>query len=145
MPNYYKAVPKRFVGLIRTQGLDPRKAGQPGGATALAKTKVARDATDFDTNYTWLGTRSQAERYAESVFDGQDPIILKIVLSEGFARVAVDNCGDSGFGTRSLIPPAYLYFQTAKGDYWAHIATYTGPNAYVFGDDDAAVDDAEFD
>lgn len=141
MPIFYKAVPKRFINEIKTSGLDPTKAGQDGGATAMAIMQ-GRQPTAFDKNYTWLGDLDQAQSYAEDKFANREPIIIKIQLPESFVRIAVDNCGDAGFGTRVFIPAYYIYFQTAKGDYWAHIATYNGNNAYIF--DEESDSESEF-
>jgi len=136
MQSFYKAVPKRFIEAIKMSGLDPAKAGQGGGATATAIMQ-GRQPTYFDKNYTWLGGLNQAQSYAKDRFANRDPIILKINLPDSFVRIAVDNCGLAGFGTRVFIPAYYIYFQTAKGDYWAHIATYNGENAYIFEENDS--------
>jgi len=103
-----------------------------------------RQPNDFDTNYTWMGKLGQAQSYAESVFANKNPIILKIRLPESFFRIAVDDCGKSGYGTRVFIPAYYIYFQTAQGDYWAHIATYSGANAYIYEGPESESDDDDF-
>jgi hypothetical protein len=138
VPVYYKAVPKQFMNGIKVGGLDPAKAGQPGGATAMALASVVRQPTELDTNHTWLGSKSQARDYAESWFSNRSPIILKIDLPEHFAKHALDDHGTSGATTRTFIPPCYISFQIAKGDYWAKIATYNGNNAYIAEDDSSS-------
>ena len=141
MPVFYKAVPKMLMDGIRTGGLDPKLAGQAGGATAMALAATGRAPTELDRGHTWLGSKSQAMTYAESSFSNRSGIILKVDLPEHYADHAIDDHGSSGVTTRTFIPPRYIYFQTMKGDHWAHIATYNGSNAYIAEDDDDFVDD----
>lgn len=128
MPNYYKAVPKRFLQGIRETGLDPSKAGQAGGVTAKA-IATGRRPTELDSNYTWLARRSKAQDYAQDHLAGRNPVIIKVVLDTGFG---ITDHGTSGFGTALLIPPQYIFFQSAKGSHREPISAFNGDNAFIF-------------
>jgi hypothetical protein len=125
----YKAVPRRFLDSIRQTGLDPTKAGQSGGATSKAKL-AGREEKPLDKNYTWLGDLENAHDYAVSWFSSDSPVILKVLLPDTFPPV--DDHENGLYGTHLLIPPSYLYFQTAKGDYFLTIASYKANFAYIY-------------
>jgi hypothetical protein len=143
MPLFYKTVPQQLMKGIKSTGLDPNKAGQIGGATAKAMVATGRQPNKLDVNYTWMGSLTQAEGYAESVLAGSSPIILRITLTDDFVKNNVDDNGDSGHGTRLFITPDCLEFQTAIGDFWAKISSYDGENAYIFGEEITSDSDFE--
>lgn len=139
MPNYYKATPKAFYDGIRASGLDPAKAGQPGGATSGSIS--VRKPTKYDFNYTWLGLYHQALDYAQDKFLNRDPIILRVTLPVNFAdhMIKIKDRKSGGFTTKQLIPPQYIWVQTAKGDYFTNIGS--NPTPYIITEDDQDIED----
>ena len=140
MPDYYKATPKMFYQGIRATGLDPSKAGQPGGATSGSI--GVRTPTKHDFNYTWLGPYHQALDYCKDKFSGRSPIILRVRLSDNLEdhMIKIKERGMGGFTTKQLIPPQYISVQTAKGDYFTNIGG--NPTPYIItGDDQDITDD----
>jgi hypothetical protein len=144
VPDYYKAVPKQFYENIRKSGLDPAKAGQPGGATAMSIT--VRQPTKYDKGYTWLGPYWQALDYAQGIFSNRDPFIIKVRIPEIIDNVMIKieqtniikikPRGKSGFTTKQIIGPQYIEVQTAKGNYFSAIAGVSEPYIITGNDQD---------
>ena len=145
---YYKAIPKQFYASIKATGLDPSKAGQIGGATAM--NIAVRQPTKYDKNYTWLGPYHQALDYAQDKFVHRDPLIIRIEIPEevdfnmskmidrgGLIKIKGRNNG--GFTTKQLIPPCYISVQTAKGDNFANVAAIDNP--YIITEKDQDIED----
>jgi len=132
MQTFYKAVPMEFLNSIKDTGLDPQKAGQRGGATASAMA-TGRQATGLDYNYTWVNkNKSRAIGYAQSSFVGRSPVLLKIIVPDQYE---FEDQKTAGHGTRQLIPPVFIYFQTKKGSHWESIANFTKDKAFIYDDE----------
>ena len=142
---YYKATSKHSLNGIKRFGLDPKRAGGIGGATAIALVSTGRVPTALDRNHTWLGSRSQAETYAGSVLINTTPVILKIDIPDWFNDRHVQPHSTAGHTTLHRIPPDWISFEYQRGSYLP-IFHYDGRNEYSIPDrEDSDVDDSDDD
>ena len=155
MKEFYKAVPQMFLTKgngffgdswegIDSTGLDPKRAGCMGGATAISAS--VRKATPLDRNYTWLSEEIEhARSYAHDKFVGRNPVILKIVLPDSWVETGrMRDHGTAGWGTADAIGPECIYIESARPGNFIPIKDYNGKNAFITQPNSDSESDSEF-